>query len=181
MAKTAKKRIILTGAQGTGKTTLMNALALDGTKTLSIAREQAIEAGWSPETGSSEDYQKKLFATLLKAVSSKKNYISDRGLTCVAAYTFDGALNGTIKKNTANSQYGKLQKFHNENPDVLLVYLPIEFEIEDDGIRNTDKEDQLKMDFLIKNLLDSSEINYITVTGSVEERVKQIENALKSL
>ena len=64
MAK-QKKRIILTGAQGTGKTTLMNALAADGTKTLSIAREQAIEAGWSPETGSSEDYQK-IFREILQ-------------------------------------------------------------------------------------------------------------------
>jgi predicted ATPase len=178
MAK-QKKRIILTGAQGTGKTTLMNALATDGTKTLSIAREQAIEAGWSPETGSSEDYQKKLFAALLKAVSSKKNYISDRGLTCVAAYTFDGALSGSINRKTADLQYGKLQKFHNDNPDVLLVYLPIEFELEDDGTRNTDKANQLKMDFLIKNLLDTSGVKYITVTGSVEERVKQIEESLK--
>lgn len=177
MAK-QKKRIILTGAQGTGKTTLMNALAVDGTKTLSIAREQAIEAGWSPETGSSEEYQKKLYSALLKAVSSKKNYISDRGLSCVAAYTFDGALTNRIKKKTADNQYIKFVKFHTENPDVLLVYLPIEFELEEDGTRNADKADQLKMDFLIKNLLDTSGVKYITVTGSVEERVKQIEAAL---
>lgn len=180
MAK-QKKRIILTGAQGTGKTTLMNALAADGTKTLSIAREQAIEAGWSPETGSSEDYQKKLFATLLKAVSSKKNYVSDRGLSCVAAYTFDGAINGSIPKKTADNQYIKFVKFHTENPNVLLVYLPIEFEIEDDGTRNTDKADQKKMDFLIKNLLDTSGVKYITVTGSIEERLKQIEDTLETI
>lgn len=180
MAK-QKKRIILTGAQGTGKTTLMNALATDGTKTLSIAREQAIEAGWSPETGSSEDYQKKLYASLLKAISSKKNYISDRGLSCVAAYTFNGAISGSISKKTADNQYIKLVKFHTENPDVLLVYLPIEFELEEDGTRNADKADQKKMDFLIKNLLDTSGVNYITATGSVEERVKQIEDALKTL
>jgi predicted ATPase len=171
----------LTGAQGTGKTTLMNALAVDGTRTFSIAREQAIEAGWSPETGSSEEYQKKPFSALLKAVSSKKNYISDRGLSCVAAYTFNGALSGIIKENTANSQYAKLQKFHNENPDVLLVYLPIEFDLEDDGTRNADKADQNKMDFLIKNLLDTSGVKYITVTGTVEKRVKQIENALNQI
>lgn len=177
MAK-QKKRIVLTGAQGTGKTTLMNALATDGTKTLSIAREQAIAEGWNAETGSSEEYQKKLFATLLKALSSKKNYISDRGLSCVAAYTFDGAIKGKIKKKTADAQYGKIQKFHEENPDVLLVYLPIEFEIENDGMRNTNKEEQEKIDFIIKNLLDTSGVKYITVTGSVEERVKQIEEAL---
>lgn len=179
MAK-QKKRIILTGAQGTGKTTLMNALAADGTKTLSIARDKAIEAGWSPETGSSEDYQKKLFASLLKAVSSKRNYISDRGLSCVAAYTFDGALQNKINKKTADNQYMKFVKFHTENPDVLLVYVPIEFELEKDGTRNADKANQEKMDFLIKNLLDTSGMKYITVSGSVEERVKQIEDALNS-
>lgn len=176
-----KKRIILTGAQGTGKTTLMNALAVDGTKTLSIAREQAIAAGWSSVTGSDEDYQKTLFKTLHKELSSKKNYISDRGLSCVAAYTFDGVLNGKITKKTADSQYLKLAKFHRENPDILVVYLPIEFELKDDGTRNTDKENQEKMDFLIKNLLDTSGVKYITVTGSVEERVQQIENFLKTI
>lgn len=173
-----KKRIILTGAQCTGKTTLMNELTKDGTKKLSIARETAIKNGWNPETGSSEDYQKNLFKELYKAVSSKKNYVSDRGLTCVAAYTFSGVVENKISKKTADSQYIKLQKFHKDNPDILVVYVPIEFEIESDGVRNIDKDNQLKMDFLIKNLLDTAEIPYITVTGTVEERVKQIEDAL---
>lgn len=174
------KRIILTGAQGTGKTTLMNALATDGTKTLSIAREQAVAAGWSSVTGSDQDYQKTLFKTLLKEISRKCSYISDRGLTCVAAYTFDGALNGKITKKTADSQYLKLQKFHAENPDVLVVYVPIEFDLVDDGVRNLDVDYQKKIDFFIKNLLDTAGINYITVTGTVEERVKQIETALNN-
>ena len=178
--KQIKKRIILTGAQGTGKTTLMNELAKDGTRTFSIAREAAIESGWNPETGSSEEYQKTLFNTLLKAVSSKKNYISDRGLTCVAAYTFNGVLNDAISKKTADNQYIKLSKFHTENPDILLVYLPVEFPLESDGVRNDDAKDQARMDFLIKNLLETSGIEYITVTGTVEERVKQIEDALAS-
>ena len=117
MAK-QKKRIILTGAQGVGKTTLMNALATDGTKTLSIAREQAIEAGWSPETGSSEEYQKKLFAALLKAVSSKRNYVSDRGLSCVAAYTFSGALNGDIKE--------KIEELKDEQSTAPNIFQQIE-------------------------------------------------------
>lgn len=179
--KQIKKRIILTGAQCTGKTTLMNELAKDGTKTLSIAREHAIESGWSPETGSSEEYQKTLFAELYKAVSSKKNYISDRGLTCVAAYTFSGALDENISKKTADNQYLKLAKFHLDNPDILLVYVPVEFPIEEDGVRNTDYADQAKIDFLIKNILDTAEIPYITVSGTVEERVKQIEDALISM
>lgn len=180
MTKT-KKRIILTGAQGTGKTTLMNELAKDKTRTLSIARETAIRTGWTPDKGVDEEYQKELFADVLKAVSSKKSYISDRGLTCVAAYTFSGALDEVISKKTADSQYMKLAKFHHDNPDVAVIYLPIEFDLVDDGVRDTDKENQAKIDFLIKNLLDTAEIKYLTVTGTVEERLKQIEDYLKTL
>ena len=182
MAKKTKKttRIVITGAQGTGKTTLMNALAKDGIKTLSIARESAIASGWSPERGSTEEYQKALFKALHKAISSKKSYISDRGLSCVAAYTSGACLEGFIPKKVAENQIIKLSKFHNENPDVLVVYVPIEFDLEEDGVRDTNAVVQSKIDFLIKNILDTAGVNYITVTGSVEDRVKQIENALAS-
>lgn len=176
-----KKRIVLTGAQGTGKTTLMNALAADGTRTLSIARETANELGWPPADDQVETYQKDLFAKALKALSSKKDYISDRGLTCIAAYTFDAALSEKIAKETADNQYIKMQEFHQNNPDVLIVYTPIEFAIEDDGLRSVDVEYQDRIDFLIKNILDTSGVKYITVTGTVEERVAQVEKALANL
>jgi predicted ATPase len=176
-----KKRIIITGAQGTGKTCLMNALAADGTRTMSIARDTANELGWPPTDDQIEKYQKDLFAKALKAFSSKKNYISDRGLTCIAAYTFDGALAEKVTKKTADNQYLKLQKFHQDNPDILIVYTPIEFAIEDDGLRSVDVAYQEKIDFFIKNILDTAGIKYITVTGTVEERVAQVEKALSNL
>ena len=178
MTKKAKKRIILTGAHGTGKTTLMNELAKDGTRTLSIARDAATTGNYPPTDDAREAYQKNLFAAGFKALSSKKNYISDRGLTCIAAYTFFNALAGKITKKTADNQYLKLQKFHNDNPDILVVYVPIEFELTDDGLRSVDTEEQAAIDFMIKNILDTAGIKYITVTGTVEERVAQINAAL---
>lgn len=178
MTKKAKKRIILTGAHGTGKTTLMNELAKDGTRTLSIARDAATAGNYPPTDDARDAYQKDLFAAGFKALSSKKNYISDRGLTCIAAYTFFNALAGKITKKTADNQYLKLQKFHNDNPDILVVYVPIEFELTEDGLRSVDLEEQAAIDFMIKNILDTAGIKYITVTGTVEERVAQINAAL---
>lgn len=180
MAKKTKKRIIITGAHGTGKTTLMNELAKDGTRTLSIARAAANAGNYPPTDENRETYQKDLFAAGLKALSSKKSYISDRGLTCIAGYTFFNALAGTITKKTADNQYLKLQKFHKDNPDILVVYTPIEFDLVDDGLRSMNKEEQSAIDFLIKNLLDTAGVDYITVTGTVEERVDQITNALNA-
>ena len=178
MAK-QKKRIILTGAQGTGKTTLMNTLATDGTRTISHIRKHAAEQNIDITTAS-EAGQKEFFKSLKKELSSKRNYISDRGLTCVAAYTFEKAITGDISKKVADKQYMDIVKFHTENPDILIVYLPIEFEVEDDGVRSVDKAFQMKIDFLIKNLLDTAKIPYITATGTVEERVAQIEAALNA-
>lgn len=175
-----KKRIVITGAQGTGKTTLANVLGSDGTKVLSIARETAIALNWTPENGSSKEYQKALFKNMLKGISSKKSYISDRGLTCVAAHTYIEAIGGNIPKKVADDQFRRLEKFHAENPDILVVYVPIEFNIEEDGIRNADEAQQAKIDFLIKNILDTAKIPYITVTGSVEERVAQVNKALEN-
>ena len=178
MAKKTAKRIVLTGAQGTGKTTLMNELSKDGTRTISHIRKTAAENNLDISTATT-DGQKIYFKTLKKELSSKRSYISDRGLSCVAAYTFDKAIIGEIAKKVADKQYMDLIKFHNDNPDVLLVYVPIEFAIEDDGERSIDPDFQLKIDFLIKNILDTSGIKYITVTGTVEERLKQINDALK--
>lgn len=177
MAKKTAKRIILTGAQGTGKTTLMNELAKDGTRTISHIRKTAEANGLDISTAT-EEGQKIYFKTLKKELSSKRSYISDRGLTCVAAYTFDKAVTGEILKKTADKQYIDLVKFHNDNPDVLLVYVPVEFGPEDDGERSIDPDFQLKIDFLIKNILDTSKVPYITVNGTVEERVAKIEAAL---
>lgn len=178
MANKTKKRIILTGAHGTGKTTLMNELAKDGTRTLSIARDAATADNYPPTDDTREAYQKDLFAAGFKALNSKKNYISDRGLTCIAGYTFFNALAGTVTKKTADNQYLKLQKFHKDNPDILVVYVPIEFELTEDGLRSVDPEEQAAIDFIIKNILDTAGIKYITVNGTVEESVAQINAAL---
>lgn len=179
MGNKTVKRIILTGAQGTGKTTIMNELAKDGIKTISHIRKTAAENGIDI-SAQTEDGQKLFFKTLKKELSLKRSYVSDRGLTCVAGYTFNKAVAGEISKKVADKQYMDLVKFHNENPDILLVYVPIEFEIENDGERSIDKNFQQTIDFLIKNILDTSGIKYITVTGSVEDRLKQINDALNN-
>ena len=150
-----KIQIVFTGAQGTGKTTLVNELAKEGIKTLSIAREQAKNTGWTSDTPGTVEYQKELYNNLYKAISSKKSFLSDRALSCVAAYTFMHALNNPDNKKLkklADSQYEKFCKFHNENQNVIIVYTPIEFPVENDGLRSVNEKERATIDFLIKNI-----------------------------
>jgi hypothetical protein len=58
---------------------------------------------------------------------------------------------------------------------VKFVYIPIMFDIEDDGVRYTDKELQLKVDKAMRYYLDYFNIKYYTIKSNVlEERIEQL-------
>jgi hypothetical protein len=59
-----------------------------------------------------------------------------------------------------------------------VFYLPIEFPIVLDGLRPDDPEFQKDIDRRVVALLESHDIEYETVTGSVEERLEAIEKLL---
>lgn len=59
-----------------------------------------------------------------------------------------------------------------------VYYLPIEFPIVLDGLRPDDPVFQRDIDHRIVQLLEGNGIPYRTITGSVEERLEQIEEDL---
>lgn len=62
--------------------------------------------------------------------------------------------------------------------DVTFCYIPIEFPLEDDGVRYTDPELQRKIDDEIKNELIKLNIPYHTITGTIEQRVEQLKQII---
>lgn len=176
------KKLILTGAHGVGKTTILDHYKNLGYNVITeVVRNLAKEGVKINEMGD-VDGQKTIFKEYLKLLKSKNGYISDRGLSDVASYTFSHAIRdekGPIKK-LADKQFLSVEKFHKENPDVIVCYIPIEFPVVDDGVRSTDEAFRTEIDFLIKNLLDCAKIPYHTITGSVEERISQVDSILNS-
>jgi nicotinamide riboside kinase len=61
-----------------------------------------------------------------------------------------------------------------DNPYDLVFYIPIEFPLEKDGVRFEDDEYQKIIDLQIIKYLKRYKIPYITLTGTLEERLKQI-------
>jgi hypothetical protein len=110
------------------------------------------------------------------------NYIAERGLIDVLAYSISRMSVGKCSETLIETQFEHLRKFSAKNPDVVYVYFPIEFKIVGDGTRSIDEEFQYEIDLIIHNLLDDIYqefgVKYITVHGSVDERVKQIEKLL---
>ena len=175
-------KIIFTGAQGTGKTSVMDALPDSLHKIKGVTRKVITEKNLTINEYSDNCSQKHIFDAYENQLTVNDNYIAERGLIDVLAYSISRMKVGRCSPTLIETQFEHLRKFSENNKDVVYVYFPIEFEIVSDGTRSIDKEFQKEIDGIIHEILQSLKkwygTNFITVSGSVEERVKQIEKLL---
>jgi predicted ATPase len=173
-------KVIFTGAQGTGKTSVMDALPDSLYKIKGVTRKVITEKNLTINEYSDNCSQKHIFDAYEHELTVNDNYIAERGLIDVLAYSLSRLKANRCTPTLIETQYEHLIKFSENNKDVVYVYFPIEFEIVSDGTRSIDKEFQKEIDDIIYEILEAMKTRYgtkfITVSGSVEERAKQIEN-----
>lgn len=173
-------RIILTGAQGTGKTTVLNRLTeyLPECKVITGVVRDLASQGIKINQSGDEEGQRTIFNLYADILTGDDSYISDRGLTDVAAYTLYLQIRDKVghRELCRESEILKILS----NIDILWVYFPIEFPVIADGVRSTDEEYRKEIDGNIQSFLKMYNINHITVHGSVDERVMQIMDAVKN-
>lgn len=175
-------KVIFTGAQGTGKTSVMDALPDSLYKIRGVTRKVITDKNLTINEYSDNCSQKHIFDAYEHELTVNDNYIAERGLIDVLAYSLSRLKANRCSPTLIETQYEHLIKFSENNKDVVYVYFPIEFEIVSDGTRSIDKEFQKEIDDIIYEILEAMKtrygIKFITVSGSVEERVKQIEKLL---
>ena len=170
-------KIILTGAQGTGKTTILNHFVGKIPVITEVVRNLSKEGVKINEMGD-EEGQHRIFTEYVKLLAGKE-YISDRGLTDVYAYSQYHFNQGKLSLDELAYEAGEIEKLAQEK-DLLVCYFPIEFDVVDDGVRSTDEEYRRYIDSAIRSALDSFGFKYIVVKGTVEERLWQIKEAIKN-
>ena len=74
----------------------------------------------------------------------------------------------------------ELVKRHCETYD-LVFYIPIKFELEDDGTREDDVQFQLDIDSQIKELLCRFQIKHVPISGTVSQRAEAVLKQIFSL
>ena len=183
-------RIILIGAHGTGKTTLANALSeiTQSPVVESVAREffkdwkylediKMID-GRMPKSSITEAKQNILCSMsrwdFMRWVKADVPVIMTRCPLDTLAYGFADPLVSDNLMNTNLEVLKESQEFCKAIEKSLFIYLPIEFSIEDDGVRPTDKMYQKKVDACMRKLMYEFHITPLVVTGSVEERCHQV-------
>lgn len=174
-----KLKINFVGSQGTGKSTLLESMRKDPEfKNLDFQTEIVRELVKTKNlliNESGDANSQRIFFNAYEKVLQKTGYVSDRCLIDVYAYT-----NWLYKKNINPQElnlYVEVLRQRNSirNRDFgLVIYFPIEFDIVADGVRSVNKEFQKEIDDIIVDTLTKFDISYFTITGSVEQRLKQL-------
>lgn len=183
-------RIILIGAHGTGKTTLANKLKelLDITVVESVSREFHKDMKYLEDAGILDGRVSKVSKTsaLQNVMCSMSRWDYMRWINVDEAIIMTRCPLDTLAYAKADANVSddiyiqnlnilkENQEFMDSLKSSLFVYLPIEFDIEDDGTRPIDKEFQKDVDQAMRDLMYEFQITPLVVTGTVKERVEQI-------
>lgn len=163
-------RIFFTGAQGTGKSTLVKLVA---ERYNNFSVNDSMSRLFMNDTESeqfTEDFQKKISLYCLNM------YVNDRDFICSRSYFDSIAYPSYFKDEQVVSMVRNYQKYMFED-DCLYFYLPVEFEITkgNNELRVVDKEYQTSIDNSIRDEIarvDSDKV--FEITGSIEERFNKI-------
>ena len=186
------EHIILIGAHGTGKSTLAEMLAseLELPVTESVARKTIEILKQLPinvlKEVSTEILQQGALCEMSRWDFVRWNEVENIMTRCpldTLAYTKVAIANA--RNDGEKSYYERIYKHHLEElkqdevamhmlSHSLFVYLPIEFEIKDDGVRPTNSQYQKDVDQAMRELMYEFGINPLVATGSVERRMEII-------
>ena len=186
-AATMPMHIILIGAHGTGKTTLANAigneLGIPVTESVARAVKKCFETIFIESPGAKE-------LALQNTLCELSRWDFTRWKECInvmtrcpldtLAYAKVNAMNSTnpAKEGFQSIYDHHLEKFKQDETSrqmlkqSVFLYLPIEFPLEQDGVRPMDVEYQKQVDEAMRQLIYELNITPIMVSGTVEERVR---------
>jgi nicotinamide riboside kinase len=174
-------RIAIVGSFSTGKTTLAEALArrLDLPLLPETARE-VVELGFKLDKDATPETEALIFLKQYNNEISEREFVGDRSLIDVMAYAGWVLDNQPrVKEFALWEECEKLAERRLRGNYTHVFYLPIEFPIVLDGLRPDDPAFQEEIDNRVVKLLRAHDIDYRTLSGSVQERLEQIERELE--
>jgi adenylate kinase family enzyme len=165
-------KICFTGSHGTGKSTLCQELTKDLPKVhyiKEIAREEIKRIGKLPYDMDDQErfeFQKRLLELQRIAESNHPNFISDRGIMDILAYSYDLPQYDFLLEMAKQANIAKRYD--------LVFYIPIEFPLQGDSERSPDVAYQWQIDSNLLKVLNDLKILTFKISGSVEDRKEQV-------
>ena len=171
-------KIAISGAQSTGKTTLINELKKNYQFTFKteITRELAAKGYLINELGTDET-QLAIMNSHKERLQIEEDVVYDRCALDGVVYTHYLFLHNKVSKETLDITVKMFKDMINQYD--IIFYIEPEFEIEDDGQRSNSKEFRDEIVLLFDKYISEYSISIQKLTGTVAERVIQFQNALE--
>jgi nicotinamide riboside kinase len=173
-------RIAIVGSFSTGKTTLAEAAAepLGLSLLPEVAREVAAE-GFQLDKDATPEVETLIFLRQYRNEMQHRSFVSDRSLIDAMAYASWVLENQQRRREFALWETClDIAEHRLRNQYTHIFYLPIEFGIVSDGLRPMDPDFQQDIDKRILDLLDRYSLKFQTLTGTVEDRLKVLTEAV---
>lgn len=173
------KRVALVGASSVGKTTVTELLKneLPEFDFISESTRTVARYGFPINEAGTSETQLAISSFHLEALLSPKDLILDRCYLDLVVYS--NHMNN-ISDSVSNYILDTWTRVYSQYTH--FIYFPIEFKSVDDGVRSINEEWRTKIDNQFRNNLEAIKTlggDYLTVTGSPKERVKQILSYIK--
>lgn len=170
-------KIVITGAQGVGKTTLAGQINkhYPDFKILPEAARLAQEIGYKLDHTATIETEHWLIAKQIELENADGKWVADRSSIDLLAYIHHlFAEESSLIKFATETLVPRFSKYD------LVLHLPSgQFAIEDDGVRTTDIKFQRDIDERIRHIFEKHKIPFIEIVGSPEERLVKVKNLLK--
>lgn len=179
-------KIILVGAQSTGKTSVMNGLPAEYKEygIREVIRNMTAQDPTVQINQNGNDWsQNRFFFEYIYLFAKYPDYISDRGLLDVCAYTLWLARTGKVSYTTYEKQMYILKDWLKTHPDVVHIYFPIYFPVVDDGYRDANEENRKAVDDCVREVIDELAneglwVGHTIGNTPVPARVKEISDII---
>lgn len=169
-------RIAIVGSFSTGKTTLAEAVAEPlGLPLLPEAAREVVELGFKLDKDATPETETFIFLKQLYNEMIHAEFVGDRSLIDVMAYAGWVLDNQPWRKEMALwEECLKIAQYQLRSQYTHVFYLPIEFPIVADGLRPLDPDFQVEIDRRMLKIMDTHDVRFQTLTGSVDDRVEAL-------
>jgi predicted ATPase len=171
----------LTGSHGVGKTTIINELcdyleSSDISPIINSSNARKIKQSGRTINDSGDDIVQMIVECSHVSKFCEDNWFADRSVLDGYAYTKYLHTSGKVSDEVMNVVH-KLMSTFVKLYDVIF-YIPVEFDMIKDGVRKEDGQFQKDIDKIIFNTMYDNNVNFHTITGSIEERVEKIKSII---
>lgn len=177
-------RIVFTGAQGVGKTTLLDIMekCLTYTTDLEFVRNftrNIAKTGLNINKNGTASTQLSIMKAHKDIVSKKDNFVMDRCILDGLVYTIYLHRSGRVDAEVLNECEELFQQCIGKYD--IIFYIRPEFPVTGDDYRSADESYRDEIADIFEELIEKYKVPVISVSGTVGDRLKTVQDVLRKI